>query len=200
MSYRILNLAFLCMGLCTVFAPAKAQTVVGGSLFITASGDVTATYLGNSASYDDRLYLASPFNSLGQIFFNHGDPVGTVKDLGFFTAGTKLTFRLHVDNTNNDFFSGNASLNPDNHAHAQVTYNYTPTSTLVEFEDLFGGPYVYNDLRFTFSNVQQAPPAVPEPGNVALLLSISVVCTGILVRRHKAAKIVSTKVFRSNMD
>lgn len=166
---------------------AFAQTVAGGSLFVTTSGDVQATYLGNSASYDDYLYLASPTNTLGQIFFNHGDPVGTTKDLGYFTAGTELVFRLHVANTANDFYSGDPSRNPDNHAHALVTYGYTPTTTLVGFEDLKGGPYDYNDLSFTFTNVQQISP-VPEASttvSLGLLLTLGLGGLVVAVRRKR---------------
>lgn len=180
--------AVLCIGLGLAAVSAQAQTIEGGSLFVTTSGNVTATYLGNSASYDNRLYLASPANSLGEIFFNHGDPVGATKDLGFFPAGTELIFRLHVDNTGYDFYSGDAARNPDNHAHARVTYDYTPTTTLVEFEDLFGGAYDYNDLSFSFSNLQQTAPPTPEPGAYALLASLGVAGAGFL-RRHKSRSV-----------
>ena len=176
-------------GLSLTVSAAQAQTVAGGSLFVTTSGDVMATYLGNSASYDDYLFLDSPPNTLGQIFFNHGDPVGTVKDLGYFTAGTELIFRLHVATTGNDFYSGDPSRNPDDHAHALVTYGYTPTTTRVDFEDLLGGPYDYNDLSFTFTNVQQA--AVPEASTTAsfgLLLALGLGGMVVAKRRKTSGK------------
>jgi hypothetical protein len=182
-----LSLSVLITGLGLTSLRAQAQTVEGGSLFVTTSGNVSATYLGNSAAYDDRLYLSSPSNSLGEVFFNHGDPVGTTKDLGFFSAGTELVFRLHVDNTGNDFYSGDGTRNPDSHAHARVTYDYTPTATLVEFEDLLGGPYNYNDLSFSFSNLQQTA-STPEPGTYALLASTGLTGAAFLRRRKQARK------------
>jgi hypothetical protein len=51
--------------------------------------------------------------------------VGTVVDLGFFTAGTEVVFGLRND-TNDDepnwgtYYTGSASRNPDNHFHAVV--------------------------------------------------------------------------------
>jgi hypothetical protein len=73
-------------------------------------------------------------------------------NLGSFTIGQELIFRLHVNNTGNDFYTGDAIRNPDNHFHARVQGNWLPNETLVSFEDLFNGPFDYNDLRFSFNN------------------------------------------------
>lgn len=148
------------------------QTELGGSLIVQTTEPVIATYLGNSASFTNDLYLDSPANSLGRIFRNHLDAVGSTFNLGVFPIGTELVFRLHVTNNGNNFFSGPASRNPDGQFHTRVTYNYQgiPNNTLVEFEDLFNGPFNYNDLSFAFTNV-------PSPATLPLLaVSLSMLC------------------------
>ncbi|WP_447980501.1 PEP-CTERM sorting domain-containing protein [Candidatus Nitrospira bockiana] len=144
-------------------------------MIVATSGNVIARYLGTTAAFSNDLYLDSPSNSLGIIFNNHATPVGTTADLGFFNAGTELIFRIHVNNTGFDFFTGPASRNPDNHAHALVDDSFSPTETAVFFEDLFNGPFHYNDLGFAFTNVRvtEVPPpsGVPEPATLLLLAS-----------------------------
>lgn len=97
---------------------------------------------------------------------NHGSAVGSTKDLGSFAAGVELIFRLHVNNTGDDFFTGPAARNADGQAHARVEGSWLPNEVLVSFEDLNGGPYDYNDLSFSFTNTRSS---VPEPGALALL-------------------------------
>lgn len=145
----------------------RAQAQEGASLIVAQDGEVQATFLGHSASYTNDLYLDDPLNSLGIIFTNQTSPVGTTVSLGHFTAGQELVFRLHVRNTQQNFFTGPASRNPDNHAHALITENWQPGLTRVDFEDLLNGPFNYNDLSFAFSNT--AASTIPEPGTMALL-------------------------------
>lgn len=144
--------------------PIAAPGTEGFVVMVTGTGDVIATYEGNSATYSNDLYL-----TLGDkfIFNNHATPVGTQVNLGSFTVGTELLFRLHVNNTGYDFFTGPADRNPDNHYHARVQANYEPGTTLVSFEDLFNGPFNFNDLSFTFTNTSANP--VPEPATMLLL-------------------------------
>ena len=145
---------------------SAAAAQAGARLYVGQTGDVVATYLGNSASYLDSLFLSSPPNTLGTIFVNHSSPVGSTVDLGTFTAGTELIFGLDVLTTGDVFYTGDASRNADDHAHAYVDFSYSPTATAVYFEDLLGGPYDYNDLDFTFTNVVNA---APEPAPLAAL-------------------------------
>jgi hypothetical protein len=144
---------------------------------VANGGNVTAMFDGSSAGYIDELYLmrdASGKPGIDTItandffIFNNKSTPGTQVDLGSFTDGTVLSFRLHVVNTDTDFFSGAASLNPDGlfHARAQGNYLGKPITTLVSFEDLKGGPFDYNDLSFTVTStraVSSASAAVPEP-------------------------------------
>lgn len=146
---------------------STAVPIFGANVVVTTTGDVIATFQANNASFDDRLFLDSPSNVLGQIFFNHGNSIGDTRDLGTFTAGTVLTFRLHVDNTNSNFFSGPAGLNPDGLTHASV--DAVGLSTTVAFEDVAGpgSDRDFNDLTFSFTNTTPVD-SVPEPATVAL--------------------------------
>ncbi len=140
-----------------------------GFLVIAGGGEVVATYQGNSAAYSNDLYLE---NTGAFLFNNHSSPVGSTVSLGTFAAGTELIFRLHVNNTGEDYFTGPASRNPDSQAHARVQTAWAPDEALVSFEDLFNGPFDYNDLSFSFTNVvgTVTPPggSVPEPSTAAL--------------------------------
>lgn len=129
-----------------------------------SGGEVTATYEGNSASYSNDLYLE---NTGAFIFNNHANSPGDTVVLGTFAAGTELVFRLHVNNTGTDYFTGPGSRNPDGQPHARAQTEWMPDTTLVSFEDLYNGPFDYNDLSFSFNNTV----AVPEPGTYALLLA-----------------------------
>jgi hypothetical protein len=148
--------------------PIAAPGTEGLSVVTSHAGEVVATYLGNSASMSNDLYLE--LNGVF-IFNNHASPIDSTFNLGTFAAGTELVFRLHVNDFNTDYYTGAGSRNPDGQAHARVESNYlTPGTTLVSFEDLFGGPFEYNDLSFSFTNtVADDTPTVPEPGSLALL-------------------------------
>ena len=162
--------------------PIAAVGTEGLSVVVGNTGNIIATYQGNSASYSNDLLLSMTAVGTGldgnngndtYIFNNHATPVGTTFNLGSFAVGTELIFRLHVNNTGNDFFTGLASRNADNKFHARVENNWQPNETLVSFEDLFGTPEGingYNDLSFSFTNTIAAPtPTVPEPVSLSLI-------------------------------
>ena len=158
----------------------QATPIIGGQIFVHHTGDVVVTFTGSDAEFDNLLLLASPPNSLGTIFEGHVTPAGTMVDLGVFSAGTELIFELN-NQTGGVFFSGPASRNPDDVAHAVVDDQFAPGLTLVGFEDMVGGgDFDYNDLEFTVSNVGGS--SVPDGGPTAMLLGSAILLFGFLRR------------------
>jgi hypothetical protein len=166
--------------------PIAAPGTEGFSVVTGSANPIVATYEGNSASYSNDLYLM--LNGSGTpgddgnlandlfIFNNHTNASGDTANLGSFAAGIELIFRLHVNNTGYDYFTGPATRNPDLLAHARVQTDYLPGVTLVSFEDLLGTPEGingFNDLSFSFTNTvgTPEPPSskVPEPTSLLLL-------------------------------
>ena len=169
-----------------IAVPSKAVAlpVEGAPIIVATDGDVMAQYLGTTTAFNSDLYLVSPAGAYVPVIFNNYDsPIGLLVDLGSFTAGTELIFKLHVNTTGDDFYSGDPSRNPDNKAHARVDDAFSVVQTLVEFEDQLGAPegsQGFNDLKFAFSNVRstlpQLPPpiGVPDGGSTMALLGLSV--------------------------
>ncbi len=145
-----------------------ASTGDGLSVVVSGNDDVIATYQGNSASYSNDLYLV---NTGEFIFNNHSSAVGSTVNLGSFAIGTELVFKLFVNNTNTAYFTGSGAANPDSQAHARVQEEWNPGETLVSFEDLFNGPFDFNDLSFSFTNTDTSTPIkVPEPAPFTLFV------------------------------
>jgi len=156
----------------SAFAFPIAATGTGSPVFVTSASDIIAKYEGNSASYSNDLYLFTDDGVAGNdifLFNNHGSPVGATVNLGSFAVGTELIFRLHVNDTNTDYFTGQASRNPDSAFHARVEGNWLANTSLVSFEDLFNGPFDFNDLSFSFTNTDTQAASVPEPASILLL-------------------------------
>jgi len=136
-------------------------------LVVSSTDPIIATYQGNSAAYSNDLYLVldahgqpgddgNPGNDLF-LFNNHASQVGSTVDLGSYPVGTELIFRLFVNDTGYSYATGPASRNPDGHCHARAQAGWSPGETLVSFEDLFDGPFEYNDLSFSFTNTASHP-------------------------------------------
>lgn len=153
---------------------------------IATGGEVTATFQGTSASYSDDLRLLDA-DGIGftVLFNNQTSAPGTTVSLGSFAPGTELVFVLYVNNTEQGFFSGPASRNPDGQAHARVQADWQPGTTLVSFEDLYNGPFDFNDLSFSFTNTAAA---VPEPP-IAALLFAGLGVVGALGRRRQSTSL-----------
>lgn len=150
------------------------KVIVGGT------GHVMATYQGNSASYSNDLLLDGML-----VFNNHATPVGTTVDLGTFAVGSELIFQLFVHDTGYSFYTGPASRNPDAQMHARVQGEWEPGTTLVSFEDLYNGPFDFNDLSFSFTNTTAGTTSVPEP-NPFLLMLAGMGLIGLAVRLRTA--------------
>ena len=147
------------------------EPVLGGTMIVGSTGLVKATYLGSDAGYFNSLYLDDPLDK-SLFLFNKDTVWGTTTTLGWFAAGTVLTFRLDVRNTGISFFTGSGSLNLDGLPHALATTQFDDNLfvTTVGFEDLFGGgDRDYNDFKFLLANVVDPLGTVPEPATLALL-------------------------------
>ena len=155
--------ALVCAVGAAAFAPsASAVPILGGHVIVASDGNVVAKFLGHTASFTNLLYLSSPASYPAIIFNNQTSPVGSTVDLGYFTSGTELIFKIHVVNTGADFYTGPSSRNADGLAHAVVDDAYSATETYVGFEDVSGGgDRDYDDLNFSFTNVR-ASTTVPD--------------------------------------
>src|SRR3954464_607836 len=84
---------FAVLGLALTFSIAQpaAAAIISGSVIEQNSGEVVATYRGNSAQFSNDLYLESPdgFFRSNIIFNNHASLIGSSVSLGSFTAGTE---------------------------------------------------------------------------------------------------------------
>jgi hypothetical protein len=159
----------------SALAGPVGPTDTSGLQFFASGGELVVYFAGSDAGFNSVLYLSSPV-TIGPFFPNHSTPIGASQSLGFFAAGTLLTFRLNVLTTGNDFFTGPANLNPDNLVHAGVTQWQADAVIPVDgfifgFEDQFGGgDRDYNDHQFVVAPVTTAPAsAVPEPATLFLL-------------------------------
>jgi hypothetical protein len=191
----------LLAGLLTVCVRDASAGPIGidysGISLVATGGEVRAFFVGSEAAYNGTLSRNSPCCS-GEIFPNHATPVGTSASLGTFAAGTTLVFREHVVTTGDNWFTGPASSNADNFAHAGIGTWVADASvgvngTYVAFEDLSGGgDRDYNDLTFVLTGVRPHAVYVSEAPTALLLLIGLLVCVGLV--RLAAAGRVGTSV------
>jgi len=119
---------------------------------IQAKGEaVSITCLGKEASFDHELYFENENRRIC-----NSQETNTTVNLGIFNESEVLTFRLDVTNTGDSFYTGNASMNPDNIVHAKSYINKVGKIYL-GFEDLYnGGDMDFNDCLFLVEGVKLA--------------------------------------------
>lgn len=153
----------------TAFTPTPVDLVATGGQVFVYFADV-------SSDFDSTLSLVSPV-SVGPFFPNHGTVLGSFVNLGTFSAGQTLRFRLDVTQEGgHSYFTGPASGNPDNVVHAATAYWETDgaipfSGVILGFEDLFGGGDLdFNDNAFVLVNVA---PVLDSPEPSTWMLGIS---------------------------
>jgi len=175
-SFRILGLF---AALAALPAAARAVPILGGNIILAEDSEVIVTFDGYSAGYTSNLHLDLPVNGIGSLFTNKTASVGSTVALGTFAAGTELIFRLFVVNTGHSFYTGQASRNADNVAHAKV--ETIGNKTTVGFEDLWGGgDKDYNDFKFSVT----ARP-VPDHAATGALLALGLGTLALVRRRTR---------------
>lgn len=182
-----LALALLGMGAATgATAAAIAAPGTEGARLIATGGEVTVTYLGSGAFFENRVFLDNgddDYTNDRQILDNRSVAVGDKIALGAFEAGEELVLRLDVVNNETRFFTGPATRNLDGLAHARVQSGWRPDRTLVSFEDLYNGPLEFNDFSLAFTNATADRSAAEALGSgVAVCV---VVALGALAGRRR---------------
>ena len=193
--------------------PALADGVLGAPLI--KSGDIAAVFIGADADYSNDVYYFATVGEMASatfLFNNHAGPPGTIVDPddSALAIGAEAIFGICVDRggvspgtacaeADDFFYTGAASRNDDNLAHALVWSRadyeaqfgaLDPTvfppeySYVVGFEDILGGgDEDYNDAIFAVRGVNVS--VVPEPLTMTLLASGLVGVGGASLRRRR---------------
>ena len=181
--------------------PILDTPILGGKLLVATDGNVYAEFLGSDAGYFNTLYLDTPSGWGGGIIFNKYSEVGGRQlDLGSFSAGTELVFRIDVfrnwwsfilgnifAHSGQSFFSGDSSRNPDGLAHVEAitTLQNGIYMTTVGFEDLLGGgDQDYNDFMFRLTNV--VDPIASDVSEPPVLFLLACGLIGLIVQRRRS--------------
>lgn len=140
----------------TVYADVPIASEKGLLIVASGMGEVVLTFQGTGpyTLFNNDLYLETA-NGSQYLVNNKASLPGSKINLGTFRPDTELKFRLHVNDTNSNYFTGSANRNPDIKAHARVQTNWKqrpePNETLVSFEDSVD--FLFNDLSFSLTNV-----------------------------------------------
>ena len=145
------------------------------SFTATATGPITAYFMGTTAAYVNELTML--VNGVGtgiQGLNNHTSAIGEALDLGSVNAGDSIVFEMiNLSPGGVGPWYSVKSMNSDGVNHVYSTDFggdlLVPAGIFVAFEDLQGGGDLnYNDENFVFTNVSSSN-NVPEPGSLALL-------------------------------
>jgi hypothetical protein len=167
---------------------AQAALVSVGSeepVVASSENDVIVTFGGAVAAYENDLFLVTDdgIDDNDVFIFNNRAAVGTEVNLGPVAAGSELLFRLFVNDTGDNFFTGNAWRNADLFAHAAM--QVAGSITTIGFEDLTGGgDNDFDDLVFT---VEQADAVTPIPAAGVLLVTGFAGLAGLARRKRRTA-------------
>lgn len=150
------------IGLLTLSTLTEAR-----SLQVASDGEVTAYYVGGSASYDLNMFAYTGGVSPMPMY---DLPEGNLT-LGTFSAGDYFGLRTNVADTGDNWWDDKTG-NSDGLEHYFLSSFSLPDGTAALFvgvEDLYGGGDMdYNDQMYVFTNVMVA---VPEPSTYAMLIA-----------------------------
>ena len=168
MANRILKWAAL--GAAVVFAAAPAQAQVS---FFGTGGNVSVKYMGCDAAYSSDLLFGYTVGGSTTALFNcHGSTIGDVADIGPVANGTEVIFSLYVHDTQQTYYTGPGTRNPD----GLILVNSFAVSDGIYtrqfgFEDQFGGGDMdFNDTNFQIGGVVDSS-VTPEPSSFILAAS-----------------------------
>lgn len=179
--------------------PAQPAPWTSFNTTFTATGsDVWVRFFGASAGFTSQLFYFCGSTGCDQFLFQNNDvgisqPGDEVHVNQAFAVGEEVIFRLFVQSTGDNWFTGDIARNSDGAMHfaTQVFNDVTANATysvLGGFEDFpGGGDQDFNDLMFEFGGVQ-AVTATPEPASLALMGTGLFGLAGFSYRRRRVSR------------
>ncbi len=159
---------------------ANAAWILGGQLYATG-GDIEVEVIPSDADYVSELWLYSPTTQF--IALNTAD--GSTETITGIAAGHELIFGVYVQDTDQTYYMGPGSRNPDGMVHAAVEYLGGDAAN-VGFEDIFGGgDEDYNDAMFYYISGVTPNPEVPDAPSMLLAVTGLATVGGAMLRRRK---------------
>ena len=178
------------------------------SFTATGNGNVTATFVGETAGYGSEVGMSVNGKPVPNfVLQNHSSSPGDSAILGSVMAGDIITFVLIVSTTDRlgpnpptspiDYtWSSDPTKNADgiNHIYSAPYAGdlVIPAGTYVGFEDLpkdgdanYGQDFDYDDHQFVFTGPFQSRETVPDGGSTALLLGLGSLSLAALRARRK---------------
>jgi hypothetical protein len=198
---RRITLALACIvlsaGPAALFADPIPYANVGTiaptvSLTAASTGNVTGYFYSASAADTDyvRLYDVTTNTYSAWLFDNQTPGADTPQVFLTVNAGDTLVVQLENTNLSDMILASDPSYSADGVNHAYVTAfsggkSGIPSGTFIGMEDLPNGSsdFDYNDDTFVFTNID--PPAVPEPGSLALLGTGVLSAAGLIRRKMR---------------
>ena len=135
---------------------AVIQTGIGGNVSDT-NDKVLVTFISTEAGYNSDLYLFTDDGIADNDIFLFNNKAASPDDsiiLSGLLGKGELIFRLLVNNTTEEFFSGDAARNSDNVEHASVDLEIATGVAIIGFKDILGGgDNDFNDIIISVADL-----------------------------------------------